>query len=31
VAKLIAADPQKDVALLSVNMAALPNASPAPL
>ena len=30
-AKLIAADPQKDVALLSVNMAALPNASPAPL
>src|SRR5437660_285174 len=31
VAKLIASDPQKDVALLSVNMAALPNASPAPL
>lgn len=31
VAKLIAADPQKDVALLSVNMAALPNASSAPL
>src|SRR5260370_5344748 len=31
VAKLIAADPQKDVALLSVNIAALPNASPAPL
>src|SRR5437899_1108441 len=30
-AKLIAADPQKDVALLSVNMAALPNASSAPL
>ena len=30
-AKLIAADPQKDIALLSVNMAALPNASPAPL
>src|SRR3989475_1341997 len=30
-AKLIAADPQKDVALLSVNIAALPNASPAPL
>ena len=30
-AKLIAADPQKDVALLSVNMAALPSASPAPL
>jgi len=30
-AKLIAADAQKDVALLSVNMAALPNASPAPL
>src|SRR5713101_1678961 len=31
VAKLIAADPQKDVALLSVSIAALPNASPAPL
>ncbi len=31
VAKLIAADLQKDVALLSVNIAALPNASPAPL
>src|SRR3989475_11383289 len=31
VAKLIAADPQKDVALLSVNIAALPSASPAPL
>ena len=31
VAKLIASDPQKDVALLLVNMAALPNASPAPL
>src|SRR5713226_903853 len=31
VAKLIAADPQKDVALLSVNIAALPNASLAPL
>jgi S1-C subfamily serine protease len=31
VARLLAADPQKDVALLSVNMAALPNASPAPL
>src|SRR5258707_5944492 len=31
VAKLIAADPQKNVALLLVNMAALPNASPAPL
>jgi S1-C subfamily serine protease len=31
IAKLIAADSQKDVALLSVNMAALPNASPAPL
>ena len=30
-AKLIAADPKKDVALLSVSMAALPNASPAPL
>src|SRR5882724_9690677 len=30
-AKLIAADPQKDVALLSVNMAALPSASLAPL
>src|SRR5438874_602439 len=30
-AKLIATDSQKDVALLSVNMAALPNASPAPL
>jgi len=30
-AKLIAADPQKDIALLSVNMTALPNASPAPL
>ncbi|MBZ5502983.1 MAG: S1C family serine protease [Acidobacteriia bacterium] len=30
-AKLIASDPQKDVALLLVNMAALPNASPAPL
>jgi hypothetical protein len=30
-ARLIAADPQKDVALLSVNLAALPNASPAPL
>ncbi len=28
---MIAADPQKDVALLSVNIAALPNASPAPL
>src|SRR5260370_10643508 len=31
VAKLTAADPQKDVALLSVNIAALPNALPAPL
>ena len=31
VAKLIAADAQKDVALLSVNIASLPNASPAPL
>src|SRR5712664_4423811 len=31
VAKLIAADLQKDVALLSVNIAALPNVSPAPL
>ncbi len=31
VAKLIAADPKKDVALLSVSIAALPNASPAPL
>src|SRR5256712_8268163 len=31
VAKLIAADPQKDVALLSVNIAALPSSSPAPL
>jgi S1-C subfamily serine protease len=31
VARLIAADPQKDVALLSVNLAALPNAAPAPL
>ena len=30
-AKLIAADPQKDIALLSVNITALPNASPAPL
>src|SRR6266478_2797432 len=30
-AKLIASDPQKDVALLSVNMSALPSASPAPL
>jgi len=30
-ARLIAADPQKDVALLSVNLAALPNAAPAPL
>ena len=30
-AKLIVADPQKDIALLSVNMTALPNASPAPL
>src|SRR5215510_5554712 len=30
-ARLIAADLQKDVALLWVNMAALPNASPAPL
>jgi S1-C subfamily serine protease len=30
-ARLIAADQQKDVALLWVNMAALPNASPAPL
>jgi hypothetical protein len=30
-ARLIAADEQKDVALLWVNMAALPNASPAPL
>ena len=30
-ARLIAADPQKDVALLWVNMAALPNASPAEL
>ena len=30
-ARLIAADPQKDVALLSVNLAALPNATPAPL
>jgi S1-C subfamily serine protease len=30
-ARLIAADPQKDVALLSVNLSALPNAAPAPL
>ena len=30
-ARLIAADPQKDVALLCVNLAALPNAAPAPL
>ena len=30
-ARLIAADPQKDVALLQVNLAALPNATPAPL
>jgi len=30
-ARLIAADPQKDVALLSVNLAALPSATPAPL
>jgi hypothetical protein len=30
-ARLIAADSQKDVALLQVNLAALPNASPAPL
>ncbi|HWY05249.1 MAG TPA: serine protease [Candidatus Acidoferrales bacterium] len=30
-ARLIAADPQKDVALLWVNLAALPNAVPAPL
>jgi len=30
-ARLIAADSQKDVALLWVNMAALPNAAPAPL
>lgn len=30
-AKLIASDPQNDVALLWVNMAALPNAMPAPL
>ena len=30
-ARLIAADAQKDVALLSVNLAALPNASPAPI
>jgi len=30
-ARLIAADPQKDVALLLVNLAALPNAAPAPL
>lgn len=30
-AKLIAVDTQKDVALLSVNMAAFPNAAPAPL
>jgi S1-C subfamily serine protease len=30
-ARLIAADPQKDVALLQVNLAALPNAAPAPL
>ena len=30
-ARLIAADPQRDVALLWVNMAALPNAAPAPL
>jgi len=30
-ARLIAADPQKDVALLWVNLAALPNAAPAPL
>ena len=30
-ARLIAADSQKDVALLSVNLAALPNAAPAPI
>jgi hypothetical protein len=30
-ARLIAADAQKDVALLSVNLAALPNAAPAPI
>ena len=30
-ARLIAADAQKDVALLQVNLAALPNAAPAPL
>jgi S1-C subfamily serine protease len=30
-ARLIAADPQKDVALLLVNLTALPNATPAPL
>ncbi|HWN75678.1 MAG TPA: S1C family serine protease [Candidatus Udaeobacter sp.] len=30
-ARLIAADPQRDVALLSVNLAALPNAAPAPI
>src|SRR5690242_9808697 len=30
-ARLIAADPQKDVALLQVNLTALPNAAPAPL
>jgi len=30
-ARLIAADAQKDVALLAVNLAALPNASPAPI
>src|SRR5713226_5876180 len=30
-ARLIAADAQKDVELLSVNLAALPNAAPAPL
>jgi len=30
-ARLIAADPQKDVALLSVNLTALPSATPAPL
>jgi V8-like Glu-specific endopeptidase len=30
-ARLIAADPQKDIALLWVNPAALPNATPAPL
>ena len=30
-ARLIASDPQKDVALLQVNLAALPSAAPAPL